>query len=144
MTEVTVPEAMVSEAMTAGARRVLVVEDEDAVGEVVADVLADEGYEVRRARNGREGLDVLQGWLPQLILLDLMMPEMDGWTFRAEQRRFGGPVSAVPVIVLSGAREARARADELGAVQAISKPFDLDEVIAAVGRWSRPGSSDPG
>ena len=125
------------------ARRVLIVEDEDAVGQVVADVLADEGYEVRRARNGREGLDVLQAWLPRLIVLDLMMPEMDGWTFRAEQRRLGGQVAAVPVIVLSGAREARARAGELGAVQAISKPFDLDEVVAAVGRWSQPPSPHP-
>ena len=125
------------------ARRVLIVEDEDAVGAVVADVLADEGYEVRRARNGREGLDVLQAWLPRLIVLDLMMPEMDGWTFRAEQRRLGGQVAAVPVIVLSGAREARARAGELGAVQAISKPFDLDEVVAAVGRWSQAPSPHP-
>ena len=116
----------------------LVVEDEDAVGQVVADVLTDEGYDVRRARNGREGLELLREWRPQLILLDLMMPEMDGWAFRTRQRQLGGPIAAVPVIVLSGAREARARADELEAVEAISKPFDLDEVVAAVGRWALP------
>ena len=125
------------------ARRVLVVEDEDAVGQVVADVLADEGYEVRRARNGREGLSLLREWRPQLVLLDLMMPEMDGWTFRAEQRRLGGEVAAVPVVVLSGAREARARAGELEAVEAIAKPFDLDEVVAAVGRWALPRRPGP-
>ena len=120
-------------------RRVLVVEDEDAVGDVVADVLTDEGYDVRRARNGREALNVLVGWVPQVILLDLMMPEMDGWAFRARQRQLA-TAAAVPVIVLSGAREARARAAELGAVEALSKPFDLDEVIAAVGRWITPPS----
>ena len=127
-------------------RRVLVIEDEDAVGQVLADVLVDEGYEVQRARNGRETLDVLREWVPRLILLDLMMPEMDGWTFRAEQRRLGGAVADVPVIVLSGAREARARAGELEAAQALSKPFDLDEVVAAVERWilpRPPGTEEP-
>ena len=49
-----------------------------------------EGYEVRRARNGREALDILRGWLPRLILLDLMMPVMDGWAFRAAQRQLPG------------------------------------------------------
>jgi CheY-like chemotaxis protein len=116
-------------------RRVLVVEDEDAVGQVVADALADEGYEVRRARNGREGLAVLTGWLPGLILLDLMMPVMDGWTFRSEQRRLGGAAATVPVVVLSGARDARLRAAEIDAVAAIAKPFDLDDVVATVARW---------
>lgn len=120
-------------------RRVLVIEDEDAIGRVVVDALADEGYTVRHARNGREALDVLRGWTPRLILLDLMMPVMDGRAFRAEQRRLAGAAARVPVLVLSGAREARARADELGAVEALSKPFDLGELVAAVGRWVRPG-----
>ena len=119
-------------------RRVLVVEDEDTIGQVVAEALADEGYEVRRARNGREALEILRGWLPQLILLDLMMPVMDGWAFRAAQHRLGGGAPGVPVIVLSGAREARARAAELGAVEALTKPFELDQMVEAVGRQFRP------
>jgi two-component system chemotaxis response regulator CheY len=116
-------------------QRVLVVEDEDAISQVLVDALGSEGYEVRRARNGREGLELLRGWHPRLILLDLMMPVMNGWTFRAEQRQLDGEAAAVPVIVLSGAREARARADELDAVEALTKPFDLDQVVEAVGRW---------
>jgi CheY-like chemotaxis protein len=120
--------------------RVLLVEDEDTIGQVVSDVLTLEGYEVRRARNGREALDILRDWLPRLILLDLMMPVMDGWAFRAAQRQLVGEAARVPVIVLSGAREVRARAAELGAVEALSKPFDLSQVIAAVGRWIE---SDP-
>jgi CheY-like chemotaxis protein len=120
-------------------RRVLLVEDEDTIGQVVIDVLTIEGYEVRRARNGREALDILGGWLPRLILLDLMMPVMDGWAFRAAPRQLVGDAAHVPVIVLSGAREARARAAELGAVEALSKPFDLSQVVAAVGRWTDAG-----
>jgi CheY-like chemotaxis protein len=119
-----------------GSARVLVVEDEESVGEILADVLADAGYEVRRARNGLEGLRVIGDWLPQVIILDLMMPVMDGFTFRAEQRRLGGREAAVPVIVLSGARDMRTRDGELQAVEAISKPFELDDVLAAVERWT--------
>jgi len=125
----------------AGGCRVLLVEDEDSIGQVVADVLTLEGYEVRRARNGREALDVLRDWLPTVILLDLMMPVMDGWAFRAHQREIDGAAADVPIVVLSGAREARARARELGAVEALTKPFDLSQVIAAVGRWTEPGGS---
>ena len=128
---------MVTDPGATSSPRVLVVEDEEAVGEILADVLADAGYEVRRARNGREGLRLIGAWLPQVIILDLMMPMMDGFTFRAEQRRLGGREAAVPVIVLSGAREMRARTRELQAVEAISKPFDLDDVVAAVERWTQ-------
>jgi CheY-like chemotaxis protein len=121
--------------------RVLLVEDEDSIGQVISDVLVLEGYEVRIARNGREALDILGGWLPRLILLNLMMPVMDGWAFRAAQRQLAGDAARVPVIVLSGAREARARAAELGAVEALSKPFDLSQVLAAVERWIEPSPS---
>ncbi len=122
-------------------QRVLLVEDEDTIGQVMAEVLSLEGYEVRRARNGHEALDILRDWLPRLILLDLMMPVMDGRAFRAAQRQLIGDAARVPVIVLSGAREVRARAAELGAVEALSKPFDLNHVVAAVGRWIEPGPS---
>jgi CheY-like chemotaxis protein len=105
----------------------------------VEDALLLEGYAVRRARNGREAIEILRRWLPRLILLDLMMPVMDGWAFRAAQHQLGGDAAEVPVIVLSGAREARARADELGAVEALSKPFDLNQVIAAVRRRVQAG-----
>jgi two-component system chemotaxis response regulator CheY len=129
------------ESVVSAARRVLLIEDEDTIGEVVSDALALEGYEVRRARNGREALDILRGWLPRVIVLDLMMPVMDGWAFRAAQRQLVGNAATVPVIVLSGAREVRARAAELGAVEALSKPFDLGQMLAAVGRWMDSGRS---
>jgi CheY-like chemotaxis protein len=120
--------------------RVLVVEDEDPLGEIVTEALADEGYEVRRARHGREALAILGSWLPAVIVLDLMMPLMDGHTFRAAQRRLEGGGAEVPIIVVSGARDAGTRAAELGAVDVLKKPFELDDLVDAVGRWSR---SDP-
>jgi CheY-like chemotaxis protein len=120
---------------------VLVVEDEDTIGQVLTETLADEGFEVRRAQNGCEALEVLGSWLPQLILLDLMMPVMDGWTFRAAQRRLDGGAAVVPVIILSAAREASVRSDELDAVEALSKPFELNQVVDAVGRWIHAGPS---
>jgi CheY-like chemotaxis protein len=121
--------------------RILVVEDEDTIGQVLAETLADEGYEVRRSRDGSEALEVLKRWRPDLILLDLMMPVMDGWAFRAAQRRLGGAVSKVPVIVLSATREISFRADELGAVEALSKPFELTQLVDVVGRWVRTDES---
>jgi two-component system chemotaxis response regulator CheY len=121
--------------------RVLVVEDEETIGQILAETLADEGYEVRRAKHGFEALDVLKRWVPQVILLDLMMPVMDGWDFRAAQQRLGGDAADVPVIVLSAAREVSFRTAELGAVEALGKPFELSRVVDAVGRWIQPDRS---
>lgn len=112
--------------------RVLLIEDDEAIGQVLMDLLADEGFAVRWARHGREGLDVLARWLPRVILLDLMMPVMDGWAFRAAQRALAGPEAQVPVVVLSGAHEARARAASLDAAAVVTKPFDLDDLLATV------------
>jgi two-component system, chemotaxis family, chemotaxis protein CheY len=121
--------------------RVLVVEDEDTIGQVLTETLADEGYEVRRAQNGYEALDVLRTWRPHLILLDLMMPVMDGWAFRAAQRELTGGAADVPVIVLSAAREATFRTGELGVAEALSKPFELTQIVEAVERWIGSGPS---
>lgn len=117
--------------------RVLVVEDDDQIATILEDTLRDEGYEVRWAPNGQEGLAVLERWTPHVIILDLMMPTMDGRSFRAAQRALPPAVAEVPVIVLSGARNARAQAEALAAVAAIAKPFELDEVLRTVDRVCR-------
>jgi CheY-like chemotaxis protein len=111
--------------------RVLVVEDEESIGDVIVDVLGDEGYEVRRARNGREALEVLKRWMPALIVLDLMMPIMDGWAFREEQRR-RPDIADVPIVIISGSREVDVKGRDLGAVAAIEKPFDIDFLVSTV------------
>ena len=114
-------------------RRVLVVDDDPGIQGFLAEALADEGYGVRTAANGREALAVLQEWWPDLILLDLMMPEMDGWAFRGEQRAMPG-VADVPVIVLSAARDLDAKTRELAPAQVFSKPFDLEALLATIER----------
>lgn len=108
---------------------VLVVDDQEAIRESLQTALDDEGFTVECASNGREALDILERWSPCVILLDLMMPVMDGWAFRAEQRRSG---NTVPVVLLSAAGELERHKEALGAVAIIAKPFDLDHVISAI------------
>jgi CheY-like chemotaxis protein len=120
------------EAQRTDAFRVLIVEDDAQIAAVLGETLRDEGYEVRRAANGSEGLAILGEWTPHAIILDLMMPVMDGRTFRAEQRRLPEPLARLPVIVLSGARDVYAQAEALAANAVIAKPFDLDTVLTCV------------
>jgi len=112
--------------------RVLIVEDDAQIAAVLSETLRDEGYEVRRGSDGQEGLAILGQWAPDVIILDLMMPVMDGPTFRAAQRELPPPQGTTPVIILSGARDARAQADAMAATAVITKPFDLDEVVERV------------
>ena len=114
-------------------RRILVVDDDPSIQGFLAEALADEGYEVRTAANGREALAILREWRPDLILLDLMMPEMDGWAFRGEQRVMPG-VSDVPVIVLSAARDLNAKTRDLDPAEVFSKPFDLEALLGTISR----------
>ena len=119
--------------MPDGGRRVLVADDDPSIQGFLAEALADEGYEVRTAANGREALAILREWRPDLILLDLMMPEMDGWAFRAAQRTMPD-ASDVPVIVLSATRDLAAKARDLEAAQVVSKPFDLEALLGTIER----------
>ncbi|HEX5501787.1 MAG TPA: response regulator [Thermomicrobiales bacterium] len=114
-------------------RRVLVVDDDDDIREVLVAALREDGYAVREAGSGRQALDILAAWPPDLILLDLMMPEMDGRAFRAGQRERGLAAGA-PLIVVSASRWADDQARELGAVAGVAKPFDLLALLALVQR----------
>jgi CheY-like chemotaxis protein len=117
--------------MPDGGRRVLVVDDDPSIQGFLAEALSDEGYDVRAAANGREALTIVREWRPDLILLDLMMPEMDGWAFRAEQRAMPG-VSDVPVIVLSATRDLATKARDLEPAQVFAKPFDLEALLGTI------------
>ena len=108
---------------------VLVVDDQEAIRDTLQTALDDEGFTVECASNGREALDILRRWKPCVILLDLMMPVMDGWTFREEQQRAG---NTVPVVLLSAAGDLDSYQQKLGAAAIIPKPFDLDRVISAI------------
>ena len=114
--------------------RVLVVDDERGIQIVLQEILELEGYVVRLASDGLEALDALTEWRPHVILLDLMMPRMDGSAFRAEQQELAEDVRSIPVIVVSGAHDAQQRADAVQAAAFIPKPFDLDHITNTVQR----------
>src|SRR5213592_4044902 len=109
---------------------VLVVDDDPQVREVVRVNLELEGYTVREAANAEEGLAQLEEDAPDLILLDVMMPQVDGWEMlRRVQERHG--IGSIPVVMFSGKLDdaARAEAAERGAQGFIGKPFDLRSLI---------------
>jgi two-component system chemotaxis response regulator CheY len=112
-------------------RRVLIVEDDAVVRAVLVESLRFEGYEVRAAADGAAALAVLGQWIPNLILLDLMMPGMDGWAFRDQQRALAS-VREVPVVVVSASRELSRAAEALHPAAVVPKPFDLDALLATV------------
>jgi len=109
---------------------VLVVDDDAGVRGLVRANLEAEGYAVQEAASAREGLAALEEEAPDLVLLDVMMPEVDGWEMlRQVQERFGA--GAIPVIVFSGKIEERAVVDATsrGASGFLGKPFDLRQLV---------------
>ena len=93
--------------------------------------LEDSGYEVRTAADGRAALALLRAWRPDLILLDLMMPGVDGWAFRHAQLALES-WAAIPVVVMSAGCGAQREAAHLTAAAGLDKPFDLDDLLATV------------
>lgn len=121
-----------------GSRGVLVVEDDPDIRETIAQILEEEGYEVRGASNGKQALDLLhEGVRPQLILLDLMMPVMDGWRFRTEQRQ-DPTIADIPVIVISADGNLRQQAAKIQANGYLRKPVGIDTLLDAVERYLKP------
>jgi CheY-like chemotaxis protein len=116
-------------------RGVLVVDDDESIQGFLVDALHDEGYVVRTATNGHEALTLLREWRPDLILLDLMLPEMDGWQFRANQ--LARPeVAAIPVIVLSAMRDPTPKIPGLAPARVVAKPFDLEALLGMIDELS--------
>jgi DNA-binding response OmpR family regulator len=118
--------------MRADHERILVIEDDDDIRELVAAVLCEEGFEVATARDGRAGLASVNARMPDVIVLDMRMPVMDGWEFAARFHEEHG--DAAPIVVLTAADDVRRRAEEVGAAAWIGKPFALDTLIATVAR----------
>jgi CheY-like chemotaxis protein len=122
-------------AVTATDADVLVVEDDGLVREKMGALLETRGYRVAAAGNGREALNYLRTHpAPHVILLDLMMPVMNGWAFRKEQRH-DPALAGIPVLVCSGAGDVQAEADLIGADGHLEKPVKPDELFEAVGRF---------
>ncbi len=112
------------------AKRILVVDDEARLREVLRGYLQEDGYDVVTASNGREALFAARDHKPDLIVLDLMMPEMDGWEFMRQHRRDHD----TPVIMLTARVEDMDKVAglELGADDYVTKPFSPRELVARV------------
>jgi two-component system, chemotaxis family, chemotaxis protein CheY len=116
--------------LRAGERLVLVVDDDPDILQTLGLCLTSEGYRVLMAANGKEALDILDHEHPSVILLDLMMPVMDGWQFVAELEHRGR--RDVPLLILSADRSVQGHAKQLRANGHLAKPFDLDELLGKV------------
>ncbi|TAK30111.1 MAG: response regulator [Chloroflexota bacterium] len=116
------------------ALNVLVVDDDEAIVEMVKWALSEEGHTVSTAANGAIALEMLEQLRPDLILLDMRMPVMDGWQFAEAFRQRPDPKS--PIVVMTAARDAAQRAREIAADGYLAKPFDIDDLIATVRRFA--------
>lgn len=109
---------------------VLIVEDDEDLRDMMAQMLSIEGFDTATAANGREALDYLHGTTkPNVILLDLMMPIMDGWEFRRQQKA-DPDLAPVPVIILSALDQTRAAPVDAEAF--LKKPLDFGRLLELV------------
>jgi CheY-like chemotaxis protein len=117
---------------------VCVIDDDPDIREVIALALEEHGYRVVVAADGAEGLRELRrdpGC--SLILLDLMMPGLNGWEFREIQQK-DSALAKIPVLVLSGVRGLPEHAEQLDATAYLQKPVELERLISAIGHHARP------
>ena len=119
-------------------RTVLVVEDKASLTQMLKFLFLSKGLKVEIAYNGREALEKAGSLLPDLILLDIMMPEMDGFQVLVKLKE-NGATSQIPIIMLTArkSKEDMQKAKELGAVEYITKPFKAVEVVDKVLRHLR-------
>jgi CheY-like chemotaxis protein len=118
--------------------QILVVEDDAAIRGLVTEVLRDDGYEVSEAANGAEALEYVGDHRPDLIVLDLMMPVMDGWAFVEACSRHEC-CREVPIVVTSASHDLPKTAEKLrsyGVRTCLAKPFDVDGLLALVERYA--------
>jgi len=119
-------------ATAASVGRVLLAEDDPLIADVVGAVLGEAGYEVVAAPDGAAALQAARERRPDLVLLDLRMPALDGWAFARAYRDLPGPHA--PLVLLTTSNDAAEHARALGAAEWLTKPFDIDELVAAVDR----------
>lgn len=129
-------------ASDAPAGPILVVDDDPFIRDVLAELLAEEGYPVSTADDGAEALRFVSGIQPSLILLDMDMPVVDGREFAQRYRRMPGPHA--PVVVLTAASDARGAAAEIGAQGHLAKPFQVAALLQLIARLGARRAGGPG
>ena len=116
----------------ATAVRVLVVDDDPNIRRMMIAALRRDGYTFIEATNGKEALDVMRQWQPQVVILDLMMPIVSGWDVLRE-RSADPHLQSIPVIVVSANRSAElASAVDKGICAFLPKPFDINVLSSLV------------
>jgi two-component system, cell cycle response regulator len=113
-------------------QRILIVDDEAAVADLIEAVLVGEGYTVAIARDGVQGILLARDWKPDLVLMDIMLPGIDGTT--AIRRLKSDPATAeLPIVAMSAGRTIRRQSNELAdADAALAKPFDIEALLAQI------------
>jgi CheY-like chemotaxis protein len=115
---------------------VLIVDDDFEVRDSLGDVLGEAGYDVVGACHGGEALDILRGGLrPLAIVLDVMMPVVDGVQFRLQQRREPA-IADIPVVVLSADRQVASKAADLQALAYLAKPTRVELILSLLEKLS--------
>jgi CheY-like chemotaxis protein len=124
------------------AKRILVVDDDENILNLERTILEQKGFEVTAAAGGAEALEVLAGRVFDLVLLDVMMPEVDGFTV-CRKIKEDPRLKDVPVIFLTakGGGEALAEGFESGAVMYINKPFTANKLLTIVNTMLEAGSN---
>lgn len=119
-------------------KRILIVDDEPDLVETVRFPLEVEGYEVLVAGNGEEGLNLARKEKPDLILLDLMLPKLDGYKV-CRLLKFDERYKHIPILMLTAKTQEKDRmlGKETGADEYITKPFDLDQLLEKVKTYLR-------
>jgi CheY-like chemotaxis protein len=115
---------------------VLIVDDDPAIRGLMADALRSEGYAVDMAAHGAEALEAMRARRPSTVLLDLMMPVMDGFSFIEACHREQLCID-VPIVVITAVQDALRRIQEVPVHACVAKPFDLADLVRTVEQFAR-------
>lgn len=122
-------------------RKILVIEDDESIREALEEIFSGEGYSVVVAENGKAGLAAMMAARPCLVLLDLMMPVMDGRGFLRAVEESGDPaLQAIPVVLITAAGEKGAAGCKVSEV--LIKPLDIDKLLQVARNRCAPAAAD--
>jgi two-component system chemotaxis response regulator CheY len=112
-------------------KKILVIEDDASIRELLVEILEDQGYQVSYGTNGLEGIKSLESIIPDLILMDVMMPIMDGYAFRKEILH-NPKWNLIPIIAMSAQEQGETKLADYAITNFINKPFELNNLLEKI------------